>query len=120
MSSPAFRQTLGLLALSMALPMTTLAEPLGRLFFSPAQRSALDQQAQTEPSPAEQGNATRFDGMVLRSNGRSTYWIGGKPRNSTEALPARLRVGESVDPTNGDRRALLGDNALRIRRHQRQ
>lgn len=117
MTSLYSRVALGLLTLLIAAPLATVAEPLGRLFFSPEQRSALDKQVQTAPEDS-QGTAIRFDGMVLRSNGRSTYWLGGIPRSSAEGIPARLKVGEAVDPSTGDKRPVLGDGALRIHKHQ--
>lgn len=111
---------LGLLILQVA-PPASAAESLGRLFLSPEQRSALDQQARTEgPNGEPQGNAIRFDGKVLRSNNRNTYWISGKPANSAERIPAELRIGETVDPSSGEKRPLLEDGALRIHKPPRQ
>ena len=60
------------------------AEPLGRLFHSAAERSALDAlrkdkakpQKPAPPVPADQP-APRLDGYVVRSDGTSTLWVNG-------------------------------------------
>lgn len=79
-----------LAALLLALSTTGAAsaqapsEPLGRLFFTPEQRAALDRQRHAPPpslSPAPTANEApaSFDGMVQRSSGRNTVWINGTP-----------------------------------------
>ena len=69
-------------------------EPIGRLFFTPAQRASLDvartRRAQTtlasekseDSTPAAQ--SVTYDGMVRRSDGKSTIWINGRPFNESE------------------------------------
>jgi hypothetical protein len=60
------------------------AQQMGRLFFSPAERSLLDSlrkakppaQKPAAPSPAEAQSA-RLDGYVVRSDGKSTVWVNG-------------------------------------------
>lgn len=113
------RAVLGLLTFLTASPVAPAAEPLGRLFFSPEQRKALDQHAQAS-NDDRQSNTTRFDGKVLRGNGRNTYWINGKPLTSSEGIPTQLQAGDAVDPASGERRPLLGNGALRIHNHRRQ
>lgn len=143
MSSRSLPLLAWLMALFLAPPIATSAEPLGRLFFSPEQRVALDQQRWEEPENGEpQENTIRFDGVVLRSSGRNTYWLNGKtqnekrraiaeivPGNSKTApearvpmpgAPIRIRIGEAVNPSSGEKRALLSDDALVIHRSQRQ
>ena len=67
-----------------ALPTLATAHQIGRLFHSPAERSALDAQRKTKPSqhplapnPPAAPPPTRLDGYVVRSDGRSTLWLNG-------------------------------------------
>ncbi len=103
------------------------AEPLGRLFFTPAQRSALDAGKQLD-RPKQAGPAVRgprsvtVNGIVTRSDGESTVWINGAPAGASRrgaapvaATPsgtasarvrvldsnARLRVGQTLDRRTG-------------------
>jgi hypothetical protein len=71
-----------------AAPSAWCAEPLGKLFFSPAQRAQLDQ-ARSQKSrvtlasenPQEAAPAPEvvtFTGVVKRSDGKSTIWINNR------------------------------------------
>ena len=121
---------------------TLAADPLGRLFLTPEQRVQLDTaraqrdrrlpitaEAETTPAaPIPQGPATvTYNGVVRRSDGKSTVWINGKPvteRNHmgsagdvnvtsvrrdgavSVTIPqadrqASLKVGQSLDVTSG-------------------
>lgn len=109
------------------------AEPLGRLFFSPADRAALEKQRQMNlhQSRAIESGALTLNGIVQRSSGRRTVWINGVPRHDGElgtsigldpARPgqarlhdgssgtASLKVGESFSPpeANNDEPARIG------------
>ncbi|MFL6579684.1 MAG: hypothetical protein ACJ8G2_02990 [Burkholderiales bacterium] len=57
------------------------AEPLGRLFFTPAQRHIFDSGKQlpsTTPKAAPPGPQTaKLNGVVTRSDGENTVWING-------------------------------------------
>jgi hypothetical protein len=56
-------------------------EPLGRLFFMPEQRIALERQRHASPekiAPPEQTTLT-LDGVVRRSSGKNTVWVNGVP-----------------------------------------
>ena len=63
-----------------------LAEPLGRLFHSAAERGALDAMRKEKSKPQKPGPplpvteqpAPRLDGYIVRSDGRSTLWVNGK------------------------------------------
>ena len=60
------------------------AEELGRLFFTPEQRAALDarRKARIPDKPAAvvvESPVTRLDGLVSRGSGRSTVWVNGEP-----------------------------------------
>lgn len=92
------RLTLFLAAL-LCLPAAQGRE-LGKLFFTPAERAALDRERQRSGMPegaAPQGGVTpdnlTLDGYVRRSGGRSTVWINGQPQYSRDASPP-VRITE--------------------------
>jgi len=120
------------------------AQDLGRLFFTPEQRAALDarRKARVPDKPAAvpqtESPVTRVDGAVRRSGGRSTVWVNGEtipegaqpdsaqvaPRDPSGArvtIPAgesaqgyNLRVGESVDRGSGEVRDVIGEGEIKI------
>ena len=83
------------------------AQELGRLFFTPDQRAALDarRKARVPDKPAAvlqvESPTTRVDGAVRRAGGRSTVWVNG------EAIP------EGAQPAG----ARPGDDHRLARRH---
>ena len=115
------------------------AQELGRLFFTPEQRAALDarRRARVPDSPGSVAAApvTRVDGFVKRSAGPSTIWINGEwtTESSPEApriiepAPAvsvssgengrrvRLKPGETLDRGNGEVRDVIGDGEIQVR-----
>ena len=130
-----------LLALLPAGPAS--AQQLGRLFFTPEQRSALDARRAArlpdKPAAVAESPTTRVDGYVKRSSGKSTVWVDG------EALPEGLqleglrvqrgndptrvtvtvgedgrriemRVGETLDRATGEVKDVIGDGEVRIGR----
>ncbi|HXR59479.1 MAG TPA: hypothetical protein VN747_09190 [Burkholderiales bacterium] len=137
------RRTALLLA-ALLLPGSAPAQELGRLFFTPEQRAALDarRKARVPDKPAAVPQAeqptTRVDGAVRRSGGRSTVWVNGEaiPENpradgahlQTEgaksgrvSIPAGestqrydLRVGETLDRNTGEVHDLVGGE-VRVR-----
>jgi hypothetical protein len=119
------------------------AQELGRLFFTPEQRAALDarRKARVPDKPAAVPQAespvTRIDGAVRRSGGRSTVWV------NSEALPEGrqadgakiserergagrvtlptgegaqrdLRVGESLDRGSGEVKDVIGEGEIKV------
>lgn len=117
MSTPR-RMLLPVLLLAAAAPAG--AETLGRLFFTPEQRTTLESlrlapaAASTPGTPSER---VSVDGIIQRSSGPATVWINGVPRTvspgsvvtSAKGGPAavevpvpekdrrvRLRVGETL------------------------
>ena len=127
-----------LLALTLA-SAAAQAEELGRLFFTPEQRAALDarRRARIPDSPGSivATPVTRVDGFVKRSAGPSTIWINGEwttesaPEAPRIAEPApavsvsvgenggrvRLKPGETLDRGNGEVRDVIGDGEIRVR-----
>ena len=119
------------------------ADPLGRLFFTPEQRAALDarRKARVPDKPAAAAVAspvTRIDGYVKRSQGPSTVWMNGESlsEGSPEApridSPSRsdgtvsisvgesgrrvhLKPGESLDRGNGEVKDVIGDGEIQVR-----
>lgn len=115
------------LLLAVLAPALHAAEPLGRLFFTPAQRNTLDAGKQLD-IPRKTGPTVRgprsltVNGIVTRSDGESTVWVNGstagvkrqgaapisaKPSDSTTArvqtsgTSARLRVGQTLNRSTG-------------------
>jgi len=87
------------------------AEPVGRLFFTPAQRASLDiartQRARTalstertEETAAPVAQTITYGGMVRRSDGKSTVWINNRPINDQEPVDGATLVGR-VRPDGG-------------------
>ena len=132
------RLRLGLLFLGIFFSEASFAEELGRLFFTPEQRSALDarRKARVPDKPAAAAMSVsptmRLDGYVKRSQGRSTVWVNGEATDDTR-LPSgsdagvsvgvgesgarvRLKPGETLDRGNGEVRDVIGDGEIRIRR----
>lgn len=79
------------------------AEPLGRLFFTPAQRAQLDTArsqksramlpSDTEAAPLPE--TITYSGMVRRNDGKSTVWLNNRAindRQPMEGVPAVGRV----------------------------
>ena len=121
------------------------AQELGRLFFTPEQRAALDARRKARvpdkpaAAPAVEQPVTRVDGAVRRTGGKSTVWVngeaipegaqpGGPQVTPRAANPSRvsvpvgegaqrhdLRVGESLDRGSGEVRDLIGEGEIRIK-----
>jgi len=130
-----------LLALLSAGPAA--AQELGRLFFTPEQRAALDARRAArlpdKPAAVAESPTTRVDGYVKRSSGKSTVWVDGEAMPDGLQLeglrlqrgndPTRvtvtigedgrrivLRVGESLDRATGEVKDVIGDGEVRIGR----
>ena len=118
-------------------------QELGRLFFTPEQRGALDARRKArvpdKPTAALVVEPTmRLDGFVKRSQGRTTVWMNKEivddtspdaPRLSGSGASGRVSVkagesggrielkpGETLDRGNGEIRDLIGDGEIKIRR----
>jgi len=100
-----------LVAAMLSFPAAPGAEPLGRLFYTPAQRAQLDSArsqrsrapavaAKQEPAAAVPELLT-YDGLVRRSDGKTTVWINnraihdGRPANSLP-FTSKLHADGSV------------------------
>jgi len=130
-----------LLACALFAPRAVLAQELGRLFFTPEQRAALDARRRArlpdKPAAVAPSPTTRIDGSVRRSLGKSTVWVDGSavPEGTQpEGLrirrggdPSRvsvivgedrrrieMRVGETLDRGSGDVTDVIGRGEIRI------
>jgi len=121
------------------------AQELGRLFFTPEQRQALDERrkARIPDKPAAvivESVTTRINGQVLRSDGNSTVFVNGEaiPEGAESgglgvvpgrADPSRvsisdgedggrmrLRVGETLDRGSGEVRDVIGEGSITVKR----
>lgn len=97
---------------------------LGRLFFTPEQRAALDRQRELGSGSGKAESQTyTIDGIVRRSSGHRTTWINGSPVQEDEARPevaaigrAGLKVGETLIPAGNERQDLLRGGRIVVRR----
>jgi hypothetical protein len=138
------KTTLVALGISLAGAMNAQAQELGRLFFTPEQRAALDarRKARVPDKPAAvpvtESPVTRVNGAVQRSGGKSTVWVNGEtipedaqadgarvtprgPGPGRVSIPAGegpqrydLRVGESVDRSSGEVHDVIGEGEIKI------
>jgi hypothetical protein len=100
-----FARICALLLLTVGVAGECVAADPGRLFYTPAERAKLE--------AARAGNATqahdaasagalpvRFDGVVIRSDGRSTSWVNGQLRAGGAGMaglkPGQLRADGKV------------------------
>lgn len=128
-----------LVLLALVLAATpAFAQEVGRLFFTPEQRAALDarRKARVPDKPSATVVAsptTRVDGFVQRSGGPSTVWVNGEPLpEGSGDLPrigprvsvplgeggrrAALKPGQTLDRGTGEVRDVIGDGEIRVRR----
>jgi hypothetical protein len=138
------RQVAALLLAGVLLaPCAVSAQELGRLFFTPEQRDALDARRKArlpdKPAAVAASPITRIDGSVQRSLGKSTVWVDGSAvpegtqpeglRIRRGADPSRIsvtvredgrrtemRVGETLDRASGEVKSVIGDGEVRIQR----
>ncbi len=128
-----------LLCLAVIAPAVAAdAQELGRLFFTPERRAALERQRAFNVQEAQtlQGNNMSLDGVVYRSGGKSTVWINrqaqtendssrtgvsaavapGAPGSARlapgEEAPTQLKVGETINRATGERNTRLGGGVV--------
>ncbi|MCX7165454.1 MAG: hypothetical protein NTV11_04160 [Rhodocyclales bacterium] len=124
-----------LVSLAMLAPAFAADTPeIGRLFFTPDRRAALERQRTFNVQEAQtlQGTTMSLDGVVQRSSGKTTVWINRQAQTESEAsrtgvsavlstktpgsallapgdeAPARLKVGEAMNRATGERNTRLG------------
>jgi len=84
-----------LVAALATLPSASWGEPIGRLFFTPDERSNLDRARLTggiaerqESALARQPESLTLNGLVKRSSGKTTVWINKLAQNETDLPPS--------------------------------
>ncbi len=105
------------LLLCCSLPAWPQSESLGRLFFTPQQRAALDRQRQqgtTANTHVDQQASYTLNGEVRRSSGRNTRWVNGEAQ--TGAGTPRGIIGDTYHPASGERESLLGGGNITVQR----
>lgn len=74
-------RVLALVAAAAACVPASAADGLGRLFFSPAERSELDR-LKASPVIEQQAARVTVNGIVKSSSGRSVVWVNGVPHEA--------------------------------------
>lgn len=114
------------------------AQELGRLFFTPERRAAMERQRTFNIQEAQtlQGTTMSLDGVVYRSSGKTTVWINRTAQTESESTrtgvsalvspkapgravlapgdeaPAQLNVGETINRATGERNTRLGGGTV--------
>jgi len=92
--------------ITFMLPLvSSAAEPLGRLFFTPQQRATLDNargqnikiDVEVEPETPIPLEIISVNGMIKRSDGKSTVWINNQPLNERRAPGGIKIISRSAD-----------------------
>ena len=129
---------------ALALPASAqdATTPLGRLFFTPERRQALDRQRQLAPPERPELSADptlTINGVVTRSGGKRTVWINGIAHDENRAdvvvtpkrnepsqvvvhaadtPAANARVGDTVNRHSGETSGLLDGGSIKLGRPQ--
>jgi hypothetical protein len=102
-------------------PQAAQAENLGRLFFTPAERNALDagKFTATRESPALRGpRSVTLNGVVKRSDGEFTVWVNGQSV-SEGGLSGVIASPSQADPAAARVRVRGASAAVSLRVGQR-
>jgi hypothetical protein len=86
---------IGLCAFGLTASTFTNAEELGRLFFTPEQRTQLDYSYAREARSDNNDRTLMLNGIVQKHGGKRTAWINGVPQqagSSDEKTPESLSV----------------------------
>lgn len=108
---------IGLIVFGISFSTSACADTLGKLFFTPGQRTQLDYNYARNIKPEDNANALILNGIVQQHGGKRTVWINGVPQpairgdeRTPEVVPVplpgqkksvRLKVGQRVllDPS---------------------
>lgn len=129
------------LLLGFALANAAHAEALGRLFFTPERRVALERQRQLNIQEAQslESSTMSLNGVVVRSSGRKTVWVNSRAQHDSaapggvaadvsrrepgkavlsagEEAPASLKVGETFNRATREKADALGGGQARVNR----
>ena len=90
---------------------------LGRLFFTPEQRTELDRQLLANPDQVSDdgtGSLT-FNGEIRRNTTRRAHWINGKTADNDRQPAPSLAIGDTYHRQTGEQQSLLGDGRITIK-----
>lgn len=73
---------IGLIAIGLTIPIFTGAEELGRLFFTPEQRTQLDYNYAQGADSTNNSSTLMLNGIVQKHGGKRTVWINGVPQQA--------------------------------------
>ncbi|MBI4988899.1 MAG: hypothetical protein HZC23_08785 [Rhodocyclales bacterium] len=140
--TPTVRLAAALLLIGLAAPHPAAAEELGRLFFTPERRAALERQRLLNIQETQQvieGATLTVTGVVQRSGGRTTTWINNTPQEEKNAAtgvrvdvdranpgrtvvtageeaPATLKVGEAINRATRETSSGVGEGRITVKR----
>jgi len=108
------------LTVSAVAPCMAEQPALGRLFLEPQQRARLDAQRQRNPAflpnAGDSEASQTINGEVRSSNGRRTRWINGEADWEGTTPPARVPIGDTFNPSTGERESVIGSGRIVIKR----
>lgn len=137
-----FSPTAALAAAILLLPAApAAAEELGRLFFTPERRAALERQRQLNIQETQQvieGATLTVSGVVQGSSGRTTTWVNGTQQDDRgaasgihvevdranpgrtkvvagEESPASLKVGEAINRATRETTTGVGEGRITVK-----
>ena len=109
---------ISLCALGLAASALVNAAELGRLFFTPEQRTQLDNSYSREANTDNNDRALMLNGIVQKRDGKRTVWINGVPQqmgrsdeNTPESVPVPLPGQNKSVKLKVGQRVLLGPSA---------
>ena len=85
------RTLIALFCLIASGAVTAADGELGTLFFSAAERNAMDRVRRGEPSRPALATESTISGYVKRSDGKDTVWLSGSARPMNPALSGQLQ-----------------------------
>jgi hypothetical protein len=104
---------IGLCAFALTASALTNAEELGRLFFTPEQRTQLDYSYARESRSDNNDRTLMLNGIVQKHGGKRTVWINGVPQqagSSDDKTPESQSV--QVPGTAGTVKLKVGQRVL--------
>ena len=95
---------------------------LGRLFYTPEQRVAMERTVTDHHTDRHRAPEISFDGQIRRSDGKTVNWVNGSladsPEKAQSLLQGRLRVGQSVETQTGEVHDRLKGGRIVVRDRQ--
>ena len=105
--------------------------PLGTLFYSPAERTAITGDRQQAPGAPARSSRLKVSGVVTREHGNSTAWVNGQVVREGQPAPSAspvtmhrggvtldgspVRVGETLDLMTRERGDIVAPGAVTLR-----